>query len=74
MVNSNTYKMKRLIYIISSLGIIWMGFGLIFCYEMGKHGIDNIDWGFIFLGNLPVVIIAGSLLISAFRAKKQFSE
>ncbi|MBN1986696.1 MAG: hypothetical protein JW761_10350 [Prolixibacteraceae bacterium] len=70
MVESIAYNRKRWIYIISAFGITWMGLGTTFCYEMGKNGLGNIDWGFIFQTNLPVAIIAGSLLILSFRTKR----
>ena len=67
-------KEQRLFSFIASFVILYMGFAVTFCYEMGKYGIDNIDWGFIFQSNLPVVIIAGSLLLAAFRTKRKLRE
>ncbi len=55
-------QMERLLLLIVPVMLLWTTFGASFCYELGKHGITNIDWFWIFEANLPVVIIAVSLL------------
>lgn len=53
---------QKLIYLLSSFFIFWMGTATSVCYEMGKHGLENIDWGFVFTSNIPLMMIAGFLL------------
>ena len=62
-------RRKKLIYSIASIGLLWACLGATFCYQLGKNGINNIDWMNILVSNIPVIIISTVLLITAFSKK-----
>lgn len=71
MIISVSKEKQKLLYLLSSFFIFWMGMATTICYEMGKNGLENLDWGFIFRNNIPVLIISFTLLISALNLKNQ---
>jgi hypothetical protein len=60
---------QRVFSFIASFIILCIGFVGSLCYEMGKHGLGNIDWAFILRGNVPIFIISVTLFIRAFNNK-----
>ncbi len=55
-------QIEKLVYLIVPIVMLWTAFCASFCYDLGKHGLDNIDWLWVVQSNIPVVIISASLL------------
>jgi hypothetical protein len=55
-------QIEKLVYLIVPVVMLWTAFCASFCYDLGKHGIGNIDWLWIVQSNVPVLIISASLL------------
>ena len=74
MIISISRENRKLLYLLSSFFIFWMGIATTICYEMGKHGLENVDWGFIFRSNIPILIVSFTLFISALKLKNEENE
>lgn len=65
---------RKWIYIIAAIVLLWMGLGASFAYEMGKHGLENIEWGDVLKPNIPVAIISFSLMLQALKLNTKNNE
>lgn len=65
-----TNQLRKLVFTILPVMMIWIAFGAFFSYEMGGNGIDDISWSWILKSMLPVFIISFSLFTFAFRKLK----
>jgi len=64
-------QIESLVYLVSPVVLLWFSLGASFCYELGKHGLNNIDWLWVVQINIPVFIICTSFL---FLAGKKYRE
>lgn len=55
-------QIENLVYLIVPLVMLWIALCASFCYDLGKHGLGNMDWLWIVQSNIPVVIISAGLL------------
>lgn len=67
-------QITKLLYLIVPLVILWSTLCSSFCYELGKHGFENINWHTIFQSNMAGIIITGSLLFYGHQKHKIFSK
>jgi hypothetical protein len=67
MIKSTESPNKTLLLIGLSVFILWMGLGASFCYEMGRDGIENINWLKILTNNIPVIIIALGFVLASLK-------
>jgi len=58
-------QIESLVYLIAPAVLLWFALGASFCYELGKHGLNNIDWLWVVQINVPVIIMCISILLLA---------
>lgn len=63
-------QIERLAYLIVPILFLYTTFCVSFCYDMGKNGLDNIDWLWILQTNIPGMIISINLFFYGLRKQK----
>jgi hypothetical protein len=66
-------QIEKLVYLIVPIVLLWSTFCASFCYELGKHGLGNIDWFWALKSNGAGIVISSSLLYFGHKKLKIFS-
>ncbi len=67
-------QVAMLLYLVLPAVMLWVSFGAFFVYDMGKNGLHDISWSWIFQNSLPVIIIAAAMFLQGVRLQRAYKQ